>query len=336
MMELFKKDFEESVTARIDENGVVVLNEESYFEPHKLFDLEDGLYDNAFQRWVSDERQNRLYLATKILSIKGNRHNFQALKTVYDNGKVIPFVGAGLSMPSGYSGWTDFLKDLAEEYEINIDEFIKKGEYEEAAYFLEKELGENSFDNEIENRFGYHENIKGAVRLLPIYGKKQTVITSNFDNIIKECFEECDASFDEYILGTDVEDISRYLSQGKNCLIKIHGKATSRKDRILTTPEYSSHYGSEGCLTECIKQISTSQSLLFLGCSLSVDRTIQVMHKLTEKFNSKYPRHYAFLKKPKKNIIKRKKELAKANIFPIFYECEDDKAICALLEKLMN
>ena len=57
---------------------------------------------------------------------------------------VIPFVGAGLSMPFGFPGWTNFLLSEAESAGIKdeVQEFIDAGKYEEAAERLMNGLGE--------------------------------------------------------------------------------------------------------------------------------------------------------------------------------------------------
>ena len=79
------------------------------------------------------------------------------------------------------------------------------------------------------------------------------------------------------------------------------------------------------------------QSLLFLGCSLSVDRTISSMKEIVKEFTPEaLPRHYALLElKSSDDRITRKKHLSEANIFPIWYEeGEHDESVEALLLKL--
>ena len=83
-----------------------------------------------------------------------------------------------------------------------------------------------------------------------------------------------------------------------------------------------------------IEAIST-RTLLFLGCSLSVDRTLEALASIAmRKGHENIPRHYAFLRlKDDGERLDRRDLLANSNIFPIcFPESYDpDECIEALL-----
>ena len=78
-------------------------------------------------------------------------------------------------------------------------------------------------------------------------------------------------------------------------LVKLHGKANSGRSRVLTYTEYQRHYGEGNSLLSVIEAIST-KTLLFVGCSLVVDRTIQTLIQHCEtKGHDAATRHYAFI-----------------------------------------
>ena len=60
---------------------------------------------------------------------------------------VLPFVGAGLSIPFGFKGWQHFLVAQAKSAGIqqDIKQRIKHGEYEEAAQDFIESLGASRF-----------------------------------------------------------------------------------------------------------------------------------------------------------------------------------------------
>jgi hypothetical protein len=62
---------------------------------------------------------------------------------------VIPFVGAGLSIPFGYKGWSNFLLYYARQ--VGIDSTVKEqldtGKFEDAGNEVSKALGERQFQN---------------------------------------------------------------------------------------------------------------------------------------------------------------------------------------------
>lgn len=63
-----------------------------------------------------------------------------------------------------------------------------------------------------------------------------------------------------------------------------------------------------------------SKTLLFLGCSLTVDRTLKAMANIMNRKGIDYvPRHYAFLSlKSTDDRLARRDQLSQSNIFPIW------------------
>ena len=246
-----------------------------------------------------------------------------------------------MSIPSGYPGWTKFLWQLRNETRVSEDDLnnlLSQGKYEEAAQKLADNMPAGSFDEAIENAFGHKEDLVGPIQRLPeIFDT--SVITTNFDDVIKRCYEASKSSFTETLMGVDAKELPRYLGQGDKVLVKLHGKANSNHNRVLTYLEYKRHYGNPPCLQNTIEAIST-KTLLFLGCSLVVDRTIQTLtQQLEENGHEIVTRHYAFISIGEDDDrLARRDDLVKANIFPIWYPADEDhdKCIEALLQKLIE
>ncbi|MEC9413089.1 MAG: SIR2 family protein, partial [Pseudomonadota bacterium] len=139
----------------------------------------------------------------------------------------------------------------------------------------------------------------------------------------------------EELLGPVAEELPRALGENKRVLVKLHGKANSSRNRILTKDEYDKHYHDEQALESVIEAIS-NRTLLFLGCSLTVDRTVQCLARIVARRGHEHvPRHYAFLKLNEgEDRLARRDQLAEANIYPIWYTDDHDESIEALLEKL--
>jgi hypothetical protein len=75
-------------------------------------------------------------LIEQIEGIADNRANLRRLREQLETPlRVIPFVGAGLSIPFGFPGWGAFLLSQARAagIEKQIQKRIDAGEYEEAA-----------------------------------------------------------------------------------------------------------------------------------------------------------------------------------------------------------
>lgn len=335
-MNFLKEEFLDQLRAEVDQDTGKVIIEAAEFTPQQILqEVSDITFTEAFDEWTLNRKEENLEKADEILNLHSNRNRFSALKTRFENGAILPFVGAGMSMTCGYSGWTNYLEKIIEESNADkglFAQLILEYKYEEAAQLIFDSMGAARFNEELENEFGQHLTITGAVRFLP-YLFKNGVITTNFDDVLKRCFDSAEAPFDDTLLGQEAEELQRHLGEEKKVLIKLHGKATSARSRILTLDEYNQHYNDEQVLERCIKAI-TSKTILFLGCSLATDRTIQKMKEIIlAEGHDCMPRHYAFLKKGV-DRIDRAQELAEANIYPIWYEGDHDQCIEALFEKL--
>lgn len=296
----------------------------------------DG-YQEAFNGWLQQRHEENLTNAEEILSRYDNNGRFRKLQEIFRRSAIIPFVGAGLSIPSGYTSWTAFLYRVLNETRIppaEFDELIKSGYYEEAAQILSDNLPSGSFLEQIENEFGTKREIVGPVQRLP-YLFKNAVITTNFDSVVSKCYYYANLNFDKELLGADAKDLSRELGENKRVLVKLHGEADSSRNRVFTKSEYDHHYSNQSILEDVIEVIS-SKTLLFLGCSLSIDRTIQALTNIVQRKGSEnVPRHYAFLQlQDEEERLARRDLLNAANIYPIWYTDDHNKCIEALLEKL--
>lgn len=324
----------------VDKGRVHIRNK--HWAPDEILEglLDTEAYNDLFLDWVQERKEELIESAKAILDEFGLQDRFGKLKEVYARGAVVPFVGAGLSVSSGYPGWTAFLKQHIRETAINPDEFdqiLRAGQYEEAAQRLADALGP-AFNEAVENAFGRSRDISGCVQLLP-HVFDSCVITTNFDDVTKRCYEAAGKPFSEELSGEYSRELPRKLADGKRILLKLHGTSTSPRGRILTAAEYQKHYGDGEELQRAIEAIC-SKTLLFVGCSLTVDRTLAAMKAFVQaNGHDNIARHYAFLPVPgndaKKNA--RRDALIECNVYPIWYPAgAHDESIEALLLALME
>src|SRR5215475_10003237 len=84
-----------------------------------------------------------------------NQQTLDLLATQIRRGSVIPYVGAGLSIPFGFDGWTHFLISASPpEIRAKTDNYIKTEKFEEAAEQLQEYLGHLAFEDTLEQKFG--------------------------------------------------------------------------------------------------------------------------------------------------------------------------------------
>jgi hypothetical protein len=324
----------------VDKGRIHIRNK--HWAPDEILEglLDPKAYNDLFLEWVQERKEELIESARVILDSSGLQDRFGKLKEVYARGAVVPFVGAGLSVPSGYPGWTAFLKQRIRETAISPDDFnqiLRAGQYEEAAQMLSDALGP-AFNEAVENAFGRSREISGCVQLLP-HVFDSCVITTNFDNVAKRCYEAEGKPFSEELSGEYSQELPRKLAEGKRILLKLHGISTSPRSRILTASEYDRHYRVGNELQKAIEAICT-RTLLFIGCSLTVDRTLSAMKVFVQASgHDNIARHYAFLPAPDTDAEKivRREALNECNIYPIWYPAGmHDDSIEALLMALME
>jgi len=307
-----------------------------------LTELDPNSFDVTFEDWIVQRKLTCLEKAGEILGMFDNRNRFEQLQRTFENDKVMPFLGAGISMPSGYPSWTSFLFDACRESHVtekSLTALFDSGQYEEAAQLLHDDMSAAGFNELLESAFKSNKEIYGSIHYLPQLFPKSSIITTNFDILIESVFKGVEQSFDQVISGKSLNEVSRLISSGSKVLVKLHGNCDLVAERVLLKSEYDVAYANGNEVKNFFNRILFGQSMLFIGCSLNVDRTIHEMVSIVEEHGAEtLPRHYAFLElKDDDDRIARKKELVRANIFPIWYpEGEHDDSIEALFTLMLK
>jgi hypothetical protein len=328
-------------------NGLVDIRGEKFtaFEILKLATKEgqlDSVCNRVFSDWKAEFIERKVEEANDFLDLFGGRDRFDSLAKLWKGGTVIPFVGAGMSRTSGYPMWGEFLQNQRRQTNISKEELeamLQRGEYEEAAEEISKRMKGPAFSEAVESSFCAERTTLGPVLLLPHLFKKH-VVTTNFDSLIESCYGDADAAFAAAICGSETAELRRLLVGEQKLLLKLHGKADSENGRILTKTEYERHYSEANTLSNTMGLLADRFSLLFMGCGLTVDRTLIALEEHVAKVgHANLQRHYAFLPAPESEPVRiaRQQLLVNYHIYPIWYPQDmHDESISALLLKLWS
>ena len=242
--------------------------------------------------------------------------------------QLVPLVGAGLSIEYGYPMWGQFLAETADKFGVRseLNSLLANYQYEEAAELLKRQRPQ-ALDDELQLRFD-HKRLprplrQGAVRHLPRIAHG-LVLTTNFDRVLETAFEDAGRRFEEVFSGTLIKRASRAIQLGQPFLLKLHGDYLQLEDRILTLTEYAQEYGSadpgsidfDRPLPKVLGQVLGARPLLFLGCSLTRDRTTLVIRAIAEKWPGIM--HFALLA-DSENTAERMAQFDACNIRPLFF-----------------
>lgn len=350
---LFDSDIEDytkniDFNEELDSAGEIDVKGYRYLPSKILFYTDKIAYYEALEEWRENQKQQKIEYASNILKAYDNQGRLNDLLSSVRNKRALPFVGAGMSMPTGMPGWSKFLIKCAKEGNLNlgaVDSLLAEGKFEDCADMIITHLTEDWFNQKFRYNFSFDRNdIKGAVQLLPdIF--RSGIITTNFDSILEEIFLKNEKPFEHVSVGPK-NDFSKYLSRGIHALFKIHGDIYNSKERVLTKAEYDICYGSEVAnfntlIPKFIKHVSTSYCLLFLGCSLTQDRTMSVLKKIKDghlQEGLSLPEHFALLSLPETESerVAREKQLIRHSIYPIWYPKDEHEYIEYILTYIVE
>ena len=332
----FERDFRDAISASIDAQGSIVISGIA-FSPVEILEDDPDSYREAYLDWLANDwvpiRDERLNL---ILSDKANAQRFGELLIGTKAGRVVPFLGSGMSAPCGMPLWSSFLQDLQANSTLTaekLEDLLRAGEYEAAATALAAAMPPHLFDERIEQTLCIPAGgeIMGSVRLLPAVFD-ETAITSNLDDVLEVLQRIEGAPFDEVLSGTAIAQFRFLRGKGRRCLLKVHGDRANRAGRVLTTAEYDAAYGPGCAARDELEYVFGTEPLLFMGCSLEADRTMRLLKEVVDG-DDNTPRNYAFMRRPgdEQTRLTREHFLAERKIFPIWYDGDHDESIEALL-----
>ena len=280
---------------------------------------------------------------------KHNQSVFQQILEAQRKGTLSPFVGAGLSVPFGYKQWGGVLKELAENIldenarSLVLDQ-LRRGEYEQAADgvldnypFMLDQLPQ-IVSPDILQGCADEKKRSTAAWVLPYLFRRELVMTTNFDRCLEECYLAHMNAAIPTVTPLNRDRLNQLQLNQELCLLKLHGdigrEAVSIDDLVFTGEQYETHYADGSPLVRVLTQRFSSRRMLFLGCSLSSDRTMRVLEKVVSA--NRGIRHFAILGCKQSEITARMKALAKLGILPIFYDESNHDAVRVILERLLE
>lgn len=273
---------------------------------------------------------------------------YKDMKTAYLGGKLTPFVGAGLSVFCGYKLWPSVLKELSEFIpdegpKRESLEMIDQFKYLEAAEHIQKSY--RPMLRRLQGIVSYdklevcpdEQLYCSAAWMLPFLFRNRPLMTTNFDGVLEYVFSKQGNAFERVVEPHDPSLLTQIRQRDIHGLFKLHGdigKETTSLDRLVFTKgQYDTVYCEGGELIEELKQWYQNQTLLFLGCSLAMDKTMEVLRDVAS--TNLGIRHFAIVGcKPEQRseLLNRFGELG---IDAIFYDDGNHDAVRVILENLL-
>ena len=242
------------------------------------------------------------------------------LKDLIAQGKVIPFVGAGVSMDikdkegnSLFPSWTGLLESFIPMIKKKSTQNVIKAlledkpvDYLHIADRIKENLTPNDFNRHLKEylKIDYNSIDKDSYALPKSIWElgSKLIITTNYDNIMHK------ASEDENIEYWDIENLHEQGNAFRDGLDvstvwNLHGNINNINNIILTTEKYNQLYSDNindsqyKSALHTLQNIITNNSLLFIGFSLNDEFFVNQLNRIIQIFGGNTHEHYVLLKK---------------------------------------
>ena len=272
----------------------------------------------------------------ELINLRQNRKRLDNIRKNRRN--TIPFVGAGISAGCGLYTWRKLLDILAVEY-LTFKErkkFTDAGDYLEYAEAIVNASGnQDAVMRRIGEIFEETDICIGKAPYLIVSSFANNIVTTNYDLILESSAKKFGNKSElKVLLPCLTGQMTAAIQENQRCLLKIHGSVEETTSMVFSESQYNEFYSDGKPLPIFLETFFSGRSLLFIGCSLTKDRTIDVLAKCI----SRNPRirHYAIVELPQDSDeeLKQKNYLTSIGIDPIYYPKGEYGAVELLLEYL--
>lgn len=255
-----------------------------------------------------------------------NEQRFDQLVDYLAAREVVPFIGAGISVGGGFPTWANHLRQQGRTAGIaqaQVEAWLAQGQYEAVIAHIEQQHGREVFAQEIRDVFGKRGKLQDITLVISELFT-DTLITTNYDRLLETAFDTGENGRVQVISGTTAMELP---DPNKITIIKIHGDFKNAAHCILSKAQYDAAYGEAELdlhrpVPKILARYYRTNNLLFIGCSLHNDRTVQVFRATKAAAGDySFPSHFAIEQAPMQlaDLVQRNSELTRLGITPIWY-----------------
>lgn len=215
------------------------------------------------------------------------------LKDLYSRNALVPFIGAGFSIPLSLPSWAELMGSLGEELGYEKEIFLELGSFQQLAEYVYREDSKawKRFLLKMSTAFNSSESDdkrKSSVQHQALAASDFRIIyTTNYDMHIEKALS--DVGKNPFVISM-YEDFLSSKKQNPDCeILKFHGSLEEQNSIILTENQYFKRMELEGALDQRLRADALTNSFLFMGYSFS-DPNIRYifykLHKLREQIES--------------------------------------------------
>src|SRR5262245_51917984 len=193
-----------------------------------------------------------------------SRSSTPTLRDVRMEGRLVPFVGAGLSRPLGLPSWDLLIDNIAVQLGYDPEIYRLNGsKLQLAEYFVAEKGSIGPLRSEMDRLFNPTDEavLASTSHRLLVEMKLPLIYTTNYDRIIERAFDlrgvACHTIANIDDIGTAPPNVTH--------VVKFHGSFSDDASLVLTESNYFDRLDFESALDLKLRADTLGKSLLFVG-----------------------------------------------------------------------
>jgi len=201
------------------------------------------------------------------------------------------FAGAGLSAPAGFVSWSELLRPIAEELDLEVEketDLVALAQYHCNSNLANRGRLNQLLINELSDEAKITTNHKILARL-PV----STYWTTNYDKLIEKALTEAGKIPDTKHC---IKQLS-FTKRGRDAVVyKMHGDIDHPDEAVLTKDDYEAYHVKMQPFINALSGDLVSKTFLFLGFSFTDPNLDYILSRVRVAYSTDQRQHYCVQK----------------------------------------
>lgn len=201
------------------------------------------------------------------------------------------FAGAGLSAPAGFVSWSELLRPVAEELELEIEketDLVALAQYHCNSNLANRGKLNQLLINELSDNATITENHQILARL-----SISTYWTTNYDKLIENALTETGKIPDTKYR---IKQLS-FTKRGRDAVVyKMHGDIEHPDEAVLTKDDYEAYHVKMQPFINALSGDLVAKTFLFLGFSFTDPNLDYILSRVRVAYSTDQRQHYCIQK----------------------------------------